>query len=178
MINVQSILNALNVRLMDRAQQAFVNRLGHAAETDGLSPIAGRLFALLLLSDEPRSLDEVAESLQVSKASVSTEARRLVERGVVERTRLPGDRRDYYELAPDFFAQIVQSRVAQWRRFQALAGSLHDTSRLPAVVHERLASIDDIHSAVIDRFEAALSDWRRRANKRAASAASHRRSSA
>ncbi len=164
---------------MDRAQQTFVRRLGHAAETDGLSPIAGRLFALLLLSAAPRSLDEIAELLQVSKASVSTEARRLVERGVIERIRLPGDRRDYYELAPDFFAQIIQSRVAQWRRIRMLAGSMRDASRsLPAAVGERLASIDDIHSAVIDGIDAALTDWRRRAHKRAAGASPRRRNSA
>ena len=113
---------------MDRTHQHFIGRMGHAAETNGLSPIAGRLFALLLLSDAPRSLDDIAAGLEVSKASVSTEARRLVERGVVERTRRAGDRRDYYELAPDFFAQIVESRIEQWRRIQALITSMREMS--------------------------------------------------
>jgi DNA-binding transcriptional regulator GbsR (MarR family) len=162
---------------MDRAQQIFISRLGHAAETDGLSPIAGRLFALLLLSEAPRSLDDVAETLEVSKASVSTEARRLVERGIIERVRQPGDRRDYYELAPDFFAQTIQSRVAKWRRMQALADGMRETSKnLPPAVRERLASIDAIHAAVIDRVDEALADWRRRSHKRAVSTARRRNS--
>ena len=162
---------------MDRAQQVFISRLGHAAETDGLSPIAGRLFALLLLSEAPRSLDDVADALEVSKASVSTEARRLLERGIIERVRHPGDRRDYYELAPDFFAQTIQSRVAKWRRIQALADGMRETSRnLPSTVRERLASIDEIHAAVIDRVDEALADWRRRAHKRAVSTARRRNS--
>jgi DNA-binding transcriptional regulator GbsR (MarR family) len=115
--------------------------------------------------------------LEVSKASVSTEARRLLERGVIERIRHPGDRRDYYELAPDFFAQTIQSRVAKWRRIQALAGGMRETSKsLPPTVRERLASIDEIHAAVIDRVDEALADWRRRAHKRAVSTARRRHS--
>src|SRR3569623_1242186 len=105
---------------MDRAQRSFIDRMGLATEADGLSPIAGRLFALLLLADEPQSLDDLAGSLDVSKASVSTDARRLLERGSVERVTRTGDRRDYYELAPDFFARIVQARVNRWRRIQSL----------------------------------------------------------
>ena len=105
---------------MDRAQRMFIDRLGDAAEADGLSPIAGRLFALLMLAAEPQSLDELAEALGVSKASVSTDARRLLDRGIVERTRRTGDRRDFYELAPDFFARVIRARVARWRRIQQL----------------------------------------------------------
>ena len=164
---------------MDRTQQVFVGRMGHAAETNGLSPIAGRLFAMLLLTDAPRSLDEIAAALEVSKASVSTEARRLVERGVVERTRRAGDRRDYYELAPDFFARIVEGRIEQWRRIQTLITSMRETSSsLSSVVRERFASIDEIHADVIDQIDAALAEWRSRARKRAASASPRRRRSA
>lgn len=164
---------------MDRTQQMFIGRMGHAAETNGLSPIAGRLFAMLLLSDAPRSLDDLAASLDVSKASVSTEARRLVDRGVVERVRHAGDRRDYYELAPDFFAQIVQSRIEQWRRIQILVTTMRETSgNLPPVVRERFASIDEIHHDVVDHIDAALAEWRSRARKRSLTAATRRRRTA
>jgi DNA-binding transcriptional regulator GbsR (MarR family) len=164
---------------MDRTQQMFVGRMGHAAETNGLSPIAGRLFAMLLLSDAPQSLDEIAAALDVSKASVSTEARRLEERGVVERVRHAGDRRDYYELAPDFFARIVQTRVDQWRQIQSLVATMRETSSpLAPVVRDRFASIDEIHADVIDRVDDALMEWRKRARKRALTAAPRRRRTA
>jgi DNA-binding transcriptional regulator GbsR (MarR family) len=162
---------------MDRTQQAFIARMGHAAETNGLSPIAGRLFAMLLLSETPRSLDDIAAALEVSKASVSTDARRLVERGVVERVRRAGDRRDYYELAPDFFAQIVQSRVEQWRRIQTLVTTMRETSHhLAPIVRDRFASIDEIHADVVDRIDAALVEWRGRARKRSLTPPRRRRS--
>ena len=149
---------------MDAGQREFVERMGQNAEADGMSPIAGRLFALLLLSEEPRSLDDLAAGLEVSKASVSTDARRLLDRGIVVRVTRPGDRRDYYELASDFFAQVVRSRIARWRRIHQLIDPLRNTRpRLSPIVRERFASIDEIDSVVIDRLDGALAAWQRRA---------------
>jgi DNA-binding transcriptional regulator GbsR (MarR family) len=155
----------------------FIDRLGDAAEADGLSPIAGRLFALLMLAAEPQSLDELAASLGVSKASVSTDARRLLDRGIVERTRHTGDRRDFYELAPDFFARVIRARVARWRRIQQLVDEVRDdASALPDAARERFDAVDAMQTAVIDRVDDALAEWEREAQKRRAAARSKRRS--
>lgn len=164
---------------MNRAAQVFADRMGHAAVADGLSPIAGRLFAALLLSEEPKSLDALADELGVSKASVSTDARRLFDRGIVEHVTVPGDRRDYYELAPDFYAQIIRARVARWRRIQNLVGAMREASDdLSPVVRERFASIDDIHSTVVDGIDVALNERERAAlrHKPATKSARGRRS--
>ena len=113
-------------------RETFIERMGLAAESDGLSRIAGRLFGALLLESEPRSLDDLAEQLAVSKASISTEARRLLERGVAERIGKPGDRRDYYSLTPDFFGQIIRFRLSRWAALHRLAArckSRRQTSR-------------------------------------------------
>ena len=164
---------------MDREQRSFVERMGQSAETDGMSPIAGRLFAVLLLSDELRSLDDLAAELEVSKASVSTDARRLLDRGIVVRVTRPGDRRDYYELAPDFFAQVVRSRIARWRRIHQLIAPLRDARpRLSPVVRQRFASIDEIDSFVVDRLDGALAAWQRRAGQQAEKPVPARRRSA
>ena len=46
-------------------------------EADGLPRVAGRIFGTLLLAAEPRSLDDLASTLGVSKASISVNARLL-----------------------------------------------------------------------------------------------------
>jgi DNA-binding transcriptional regulator GbsR (MarR family) len=158
---------------MNRAGRRFADQMGHAAAADGLSPIAGRLFATLMLSDEPKSLDALADELGVSKASVSTDARRLFERGIVERVTVAGDRRDYYELAPDFFAQVIRARVGRWRRIQNLVGAMRESvPGLSPLVRQRFASIDEIQTSVVDRIDLALTEWERVAHRRAAAARS------
>src|SRR5437870_2290503 len=75
---VQCILNDMN-----STHARFVDRMGEIAERDGLSRIAGRLFGALLISPAPRSLDDLAEQLGVSKASAAM----VAESSVVERRR-------------------------------------------------------------------------------------------
>lgn len=143
---------------------AFIERMGLTAESDGLSRIAGRLFGALLLADQPRSLDALAEQLEVSKASVSTEARRLVERGVAERIGKTGDRRDYYALTPDFFAQIVRYRLNRWSGLHRLIRDMEaESADEPRVVRDRFAYIDEVHAFVLSRVQDALAEWSERA---------------
>jgi DNA-binding transcriptional regulator GbsR (MarR family) len=168
-------LNVQNSETFVPNDQTFIDRMGLAAEADGLSRIAGRLFGALLLESEPRSLDDLAEQLEVSKASVSTEARRLLDRGVAERIGKPGDRRDYYTLTPDFFAQIVRFRLGRWSALHRLAREMQSTTTdLPRAVRDRFAYIDDVHAFVLARVEEALREWNERI-ERATSSRERRR---
>ena len=138
----------------------FIERMGLAAENDGLSRIAGRLFGALTLHNEPCSLDDLAEELGVSKASISTEARRLVDRGVAERIGKPGDRRDYYSLTSHFFAQIIRFRLSRWSSLHRLAREMQEGhAEEPQLVRDRFAYIDEFNAFVLARVEDALREW-------------------
>jgi predicted transcriptional regulator len=147
-------------------RETFIDRMGLAAENDGLSRIAGRLFGALILESEPRSLDDFADQLAVSKASVSTEARRLVDRGVAERVARPGDRRDYYVLAPDFFVQTIRFRLTRWAKLHGLAREMErDLPDAPRLVRDRFAHIQDVHGFVLARVDDALREWMERGQR-------------
>ena len=134
--------------------------MGSAAEADGWPPIAGRLFGFLLLSPDPRCLDEIADELGVSKASVSIDARNLLERGILDRVSRAGDRRDFYALADDFCAAIIQHRLRRWRGLQRLASDARLQSPSPSPrVKQRVAQLDEFHHFMIDRVSQAMADW-------------------
>jgi predicted transcriptional regulator len=157
---------------MDASCQCFVDRLGLHAEADGLPRIAGRLFGTLLLSPEPRCLDDLAAELGVSKASVSTDCRRLHERGIVERVARPGDRRDFYQLAPDFFAQIVRQHARRWAAMHELVTSFTAAAPgAPPLVQDRLAYVDSLSTFLRERMDDALRAWVDEARRRPAAAA-------
>ena len=101
--------------------------MGVLFETDGQPPIAGRIFGLLLLSDDALSLDELAGSLGVSKASASTNARLLAQLGRGRAGPPPGSRRDYYRIAPDLFERTMAQRLARWQRFTEVIGEARRT---------------------------------------------------
>lgn len=61
-----------------------------------INKVGGQIYALLFLSDEPLSLDEIAERLSVSKSNVSVNIRFLEEYDLVKQVWVRGSRKDYY----------------------------------------------------------------------------------
>jgi DNA-binding transcriptional regulator GbsR (MarR family) len=145
------------------AAQSFIERMGLHFENDGLPRIAGRIKAFLLLSDAPASLEELADKLQVSKASTSTNCRLLERWGFVERTSLPGDRRDYYRIAPDVFFRSLDVVRKQMEEFNRI---LEETSEeLPPsyeVGRRRIDRMHAFHSFLVKELEAINVRWAER----------------
>ncbi|CAN5706320.1 hypothetical protein BH24GEM1_BH24GEM1_15040 [soil metagenome] len=147
---------------MDPHTSRFTDRLAMLFEHDGQPPIAGRVFGLLLLTDDALSLDEMADSLGVSKASASTNARLLAQLGVVEQVHRPGSRRDYYRMAPDLFERSMAQRMARWQRFTDVIGEGRRTLPLKSSeVRERLERYESAFSYMADAIGRALAQWHR-----------------
>jgi DNA-binding transcriptional regulator GbsR (MarR family) len=147
---------------MDVSTTRFTDRMAEIFEQEGQPPIAGRILALLLMSEEPRSLDQLAGSLRVSKASVSTNARLLAHFGVITRARRPGDRRDFYSVVPDLFERTTVQRLEQWQRFTAAVGEARQ--RVPArsrIVRARLEGYESAFAYLSGEISRSLSQWRR-----------------
>jgi DNA-binding transcriptional regulator GbsR (MarR family) len=153
---------------MDAQTANFTERIALVLESDGLPRIAGRIFGLLLISEGARSLDELACELQVSKGSVSTNARLLEQRGILERICRPADRRDYYQVPPDLFSHTMAQRLARWQRFhEAISAARTD---LPIQSQEVLDRLDDYHAAyrfLSQAIRDALAQWEARKDRSA-----------
>jgi DNA-binding MarR family transcriptional regulator len=141
---------------VDAREQQFVEQMGILGESDGLPRIAGRIFAFLLLRRDECSLDDLATALGVSRASISTDARRLAQMGLVERRSRPGDRRDYYAIGPEGVRQLIESRVRAIRRFHALLREGGSLPTLAPEVRARIAAWDAAHQDLLDAFSAVL----------------------
>ncbi|MEO5568999.1 MAG: MarR family transcriptional regulator [Gemmatimonadaceae bacterium] len=124
--------------------ERFIERAGLMWEDDGLPRIAGRIFALALISEDALSLDEIAESLGVSKASVSNDTRLLERMGFIERVSRPGDRRDYYQSNERSFERAIAERIRRMKDLQDLIESGRALAVKSPAVRERL---DDHHLA-------------------------------
>ena len=118
-------------KLIERVAAVFVEGMGAASATSGvLSQLQGRIFGLLYLEPEPRSLDEIAGALQQSKSNISINIRGLVDWHLVRRTHVADSRKDHYEAATDFWRgmQEIMQRRFRWNPRQVLA-SVAETER-------------------------------------------------
>ncbi|HEY7502686.1 MAG TPA: hypothetical protein VH700_01210 [Gemmatimonadales bacterium] len=146
---------------MDARTSRFTDRVAALFEHDGLPPIAGRIFALLLLSEEARSLDQLSDELGVSKASASTNTRLLARFGLIEPLRRPGSRRDYYRTVDDLFERSMAVRLDRWREFTDVIGEGRRTLALPTPeVRERLERYEAALSYMADAIGRAMVQWR------------------
>lgn len=145
---------------MDTSTTHFIERMGLALESDGLPRIAGRIFGLLLLSEDALSLDDLAVELRVSKGSVSTNARLLEQRGVLEQMSRPADRRDYYRVPPDLFSHTMAQRLARWQRFHEAIGAARTSLPIKSrEVLERLEEYEEAYAFMSQVIGEALARW-------------------
>ena len=146
---------------MDERIERFIERMGMHAEEEGFTRIGGRIFGYLMLQPAECSLDDMAEALGVSKASISTDARRLEQFGLIERTTRPGDRKDYYSIADDAFARSLERSIERLRRFHHLMQHARHLPVRSAEVRARLDYMDEAYEVTIDSMTEALSKWGR-----------------
>ncbi|WP_316013329.1 GbsR/MarR family transcriptional regulator [Roseobacter sp. HKCCA0434] len=130
----------------------FIEMIAAFTAAEGLSPIAGRIFALLYFDGSELALGEIAEQLDVSRASVSTNARLLDRMGMLERVERDGDRRDYYRAAPDAFRASMTGMMGRMR------GIVTETREIAQAVGAsdiaaRLDHFIEIHRQVADALE-------------------------
>ncbi len=145
---------------MDEAEIEFIESMGLMFKEDGLPRIAGRIHGLLLLSEEALSLDQMADELQVSKASTSTNARMLERMGLVERTGKPGDRRDYYRSTGD----AIEGSLERVRRrmelmLDLLESTIPEIDNQREVARMRLETMRDWHRFLLVEMEDLLDRW-------------------
>lgn len=98
------------------ATENFIERIGISVEEDGLPRIAGRMMAYFVIHGGPVSFSGLAEALQVSRGSVSTNSRILISLGVIERVSRPGERQDFFQLTERPYARMMAGYIERTRR--------------------------------------------------------------
>ncbi|OJZ70204.1 MarR family transcriptional regulator [Mycobacterium paraffinicum] len=100
---------------MSPDEAEFVDRIGLFFELLGATRTMGRLYGWLLICHPPQqSLTQLADALSVSKASISTVARQLLEGGMVERLPSP-DRQHLYRVTPGGFTSVLETQLSLMR---------------------------------------------------------------
>lgn len=143
---------------MARAHDEFIELMGRHFDEEGVARIAGRLFGLLMLGEEPCSLDELAARLRVSKGSVSSNARLLEDWGLAERVTRPGDRRDFYRIAPDMADRFLRRMISRIEVFIDRVERSGEAIGAEGEVGRRFAESARFNRLVVRSLEQALGE--------------------
>ncbi len=127
---------------IDERTQRFVEDMALFFEKSGHTRMAGRILAWLLVCDPAyQTAGQIAEALQASKASISTNVRMFTDFGMVERFTRPPDRRDYYRLASDAWPKELTAGLPALVTLRKLAEDAFD---LPGMTDEARCRLTDL----------------------------------
>jgi len=93
----------------------------------GINRTMAQIHALLFVSAEPLSVDEIMGRLRISRGNASMSLRDLMDWGIVQRFRRPGERRDLYASETDpwiMFARVARERKR--RELDPTAGAIRE----------------------------------------------------
>ncbi len=98
---------------LQKAQEQFIVEWGRMSSSWGINRTMAQIHALLFITGETLTVDEIMARLQISRGNASMNLRDLMDWGIVRRTRNPGERRDTYSSESDpwqMFARVVRER--------------------------------------------------------------------
>jgi DNA-binding transcriptional regulator GbsR (MarR family) len=109
--------------------QRFILHWGEMGSSWGINRTEAQIYAMLYLSPEPLTADEICEALSLARSTVSSGLRELQSWGVVRLVHVLGDRRDHFETMHDIwemFRVIINERKR--REFDPTLSVLRDTT--------------------------------------------------
>ena len=143
--------------MRDGQIEQFIESWGSLGVLWGINRSMARIHAFLLTSEDPRDLDAIADSLQISRGNASMCLKELRNWGIIQRVHLPGDRRDYYVAEQDALRMFFE--IGRERKKREFDPALHAVRLLLAegdtekqrTVHRRLTGIERMMTT-IDRI--------------------------
>jgi DNA-binding transcriptional regulator GbsR (MarR family) len=86
---------------LDEVKEKFILHWGEMGSLWGINRTMAQVHALLFISPEPLSANEIMEELQISRGNVSMALRELMAWGIASRVHIKGERREFYTTEKD-----------------------------------------------------------------------------
>ncbi len=95
------------------AKQQFISSWGAFGTQWGINRTMAQIHALLLVSTEALTQDDIMEQLSISRGNVNMNIRDLIGWGLVDRVIVAGERKEYFTAEKDIWkvaTQIIRER--------------------------------------------------------------------
>ena len=100
--------------VLTNATKQFILHWGEMGTRWGVNRTVAQVHALLYLSPEPLTAEDIAETLSIARSNVSTSLKELQNWNLVQIDSRIGDRRDFFHTSADvwtLFLTVVDQRV-------------------------------------------------------------------
>ncbi|MEY2917882.1 MAG: hypothetical protein RIS73_1596 [Bacteroidota bacterium] len=98
---------------LTEAKAQFISSWGAFGTHWGINRTMAQIHALLLVSPDPITQDDIMEQLNISRGNVNMNTRDLIDWGLVDRVLIPGERKEFFSAEKDIWkvaTQIIKER--------------------------------------------------------------------
>jgi len=143
------------------ALQSFVLNWGDMGGQWGVNRSVSQIHALLYLSEQPMTAEEIADTLSMARSNVSNSIKELQGWGLIHRMPVMGDRRDYFGADPDVWsiaAKIVAGRKEREldpavRALRDCVAEAENDPKVEAVARARLKAMLEFTTTMTGWYE-------------------------
>ncbi|MSU40389.1 MAG: hypothetical protein EXS28_01560 [Pedosphaera sp.] len=130
----------------------MVEACGRLAQSLGMARSVGEIYGLLYLSPQPMTLDDIVQSLGISKASVSTGARQLLSLGAARKVWVRAERKDCYEAVLDL-GELARRTYENIFKTRLKNSEIHLTELMAKLDAEKGSHSVQDHAVMAERLE-------------------------
>lgn len=124
-------IEQLEMEKLNKARDRFISEIAKNIHLYNISHSVGRLYGTVYFAEEPMTLDDMSEALGMSKTSMSTGIRSLLEADMVERVWEKGIRKDLYKTEDDWYKSFSNVFINRWRNAtEQNTRAIHETRKV------------------------------------------------
>lgn len=116
---------------LDEAKHRFIQAWGALGSSWGVPRTMAQIHALLLVSPQALTTEEVMEALQISRGNANMSLRTLLDWGLVEKEVRMGERKEYFKAPKD--TMYMAKQVALQRKKRELEPMLRALQEVQSV---------------------------------------------
>ncbi|XID91679.1 GbsR/MarR family transcriptional regulator [Paenibacillaceae bacterium WGS1546] len=123
------------IKVIEKSRRRVVDSIGNNMDLYGVTTSIGHLYGMMYFRGGPVTLDDMGEEMGMSKTSISTGMRTLVDLKMISKIWGKGSRKDLFEVEEDWHQNFVDYFSIKWRKslemnMSALNRSLMDLRKL------------------------------------------------
>jgi DNA-binding transcriptional regulator GbsR (MarR family) len=103
---------------LTESKEKFINAWGTLGTSWGINRTMAQVHALLLISPDALTAEEIMEDLNISRGNANMNVRTLIDWGLVQKELRPGERKEYFKAEKDIY--VVFKQIAKERRKREL----------------------------------------------------------
>ncbi|EGL19379.1 MULTISPECIES: transcriptional regulator [unclassified Paenibacillus] len=108
---------------IQKNRERVIDSIGKNMDLYGITLSIGHLYGYMYFNNGPVTLDELSKTMGMSKTSMSTGVRTLMDLKMIDKVWGKGTRKDLYEVEPDWYQNFSDFFSIKWRK--AVEGNMN-----------------------------------------------------